>query len=82
MIKDIINEWDPIDLFPYAPADEYENEVHLLEDFVKSKEMSEEILGNEIYKIFEKRFGSDVFKRNKFECSKVANRILEEQSGE
>lgn len=81
MIKDIINEWDPIDLFPYAPTDEYENEVHLLEDFVKSKEMSEEILGNEIHKIFEKRFGADVFKQNKSECSKVANRILEERSG-
>lgn len=80
MIKDIINEWDPIDLFPYAPADEYEEEIYLLEDFVKSEEVSNELLANEIHKIFEKRFGADVFKRNKAECSEVAKRILKQLS--
>jgi len=27
IITEIINEWDPIDLFPFAPQDEYKKEI-------------------------------------------------------
>lgn len=35
-ITDIINNWNPIELFPYAPSDEYEGEIKILESFIKN----------------------------------------------
>ena len=29
-VKRVIDEWDPLHLFPHAPLDEYEYEVHLI----------------------------------------------------
>lgn len=29
-VKKVIDEWDPLHLFPSAPLDEYEHEVHLI----------------------------------------------------
>ncbi len=29
-VKKVIDEWDPLHLFPCAPLDEYEHEVHLI----------------------------------------------------
>ena len=29
-VKKVIDEWDPLHLFPCAPLDEYEQEVHLI----------------------------------------------------
>lgn len=76
MIKTIINEWDPIDLFPYAPEDEYEEEIRLLDDFIRVNDPNTEMLTNEIHRVFQKRFGADVFKLNKSECNDIAEKIL------
>lgn len=27
IVKEIIDKWDPIDLLPFAPSDEYEAEI-------------------------------------------------------
>jgi hypothetical protein len=77
MICDTINEWDPIDLFPYAPSDEYEEEIELLEDFLqRHTNASVDVLAEEIYKIFVQRFGNDVFNKNMAECRLIATKIL------
>jgi len=76
MISDIINKWDPIGLFPYAPSDEYEEEIKLLEDFIKNNRVTESDLAEKIYRIFVKRFGDDVFKKEINECSLIAVEII------
>ena len=76
MISNIINKWDPIDLFPYAPSDEYEEEIKLLEDFIKNNRVTESALAEEIYRVFLKRFGDDVFKKDINECSLIAVKII------
>lgn len=36
LVKKIIDEWDPINLFPYAPEDEYEEEVKQIEECTRN----------------------------------------------
>ena len=36
-IADIINEWDPIDLFPMAPRDEYVKEIERIKCIISNK---------------------------------------------
>lgn len=76
-ITKIINEWDPIDLFPMAPEDEYVREIELLNKIIHGNtEISVEDLVVEIHQLFTKRFGSDVYLREQKECLKVADEIL------
>lgn len=76
-IRFIINEWDPLEIFPYAPADEYNLEiVEILEFLEKSKDISVTSLGNQIYIIFLKTLGKDVFNKSIKECIEVAQKIL------
>ena len=76
-IKFVINEWDPIEVFPYAPNDEYNLEIiEILEFLKKNENVSADFLGNKIYDIFLKTLGGDVFKKSLRECIEVARRIL------
>ena len=76
-ITKIINEWDPIDLFPMAPEDEYVREIESLNKIVyDNTEISVDDLAVEIHELFTKRFGSDVYLREQIECLKVADEIL------
>ena len=76
-IRFIINEWDPLGIFPYVPADEYNLEiVEILEFLEKSKDISVTSLGNQIYIIFLKTLGKDVFNKSIKECIEVAQKIL------
>lgn len=34
-IDDIIKEWDPYSLYPYAPQDEYNYEIKQIKSFIK-----------------------------------------------
>jgi len=75
IISKIINEWDPIDLFPCAPKDEYDDEIDLISKlFDESTNL--EYLANGIRKIFVEQFGNDVFTRSFSECVDIAKRIL------
>lgn len=77
-VKQVINKWDPIDLFPMAPEDEYIKEIEIIENIIrKNKQISQEELAFEIHRIFSNRFGSDVFTRKNDECVKIACKILE-----
>lgn len=76
-ITKIINEWDPINLFPMTPEDEYVREIESLNKIVHDNtEISVDDLAVEIHQLFTKRFGSDVYLRELKECLKVADEIL------
>lgn len=74
-VTEIINNWDPIKLFPYSPKDEYEIEINLIVNL--SKEIrNTEILANKIIDIFTRRFGEDVFLKSYEECLEIAKKIV------
>lgn len=74
-VAKIINEWDPIDLFPYSPKDEYQVEIDLVSKSIDGS-TDIEYLTNSISAIFTKRFGDDVFTRGYNECMDIARKIL------
>lgn len=74
IIKSIINDWDPIDIFPLFPEDEYDREIDMVFNAI-NKLHTKEDLGEEIYRIFKEQLGSG-FLREKEECIEIANKIL------
>jgi hypothetical protein len=36
-IKEVINKWDPIELFPHAPKNEYDKESAAIYEFIKER---------------------------------------------
>ncbi|BCN29446.1 DUF1871 family protein [Anaeromicropila herbilytica] len=76
-IAQIVNKWDPIDLFPMAPKDEYSREIQLIKNIIKDNiQITEEELALEICQVFSKRFGSDVFTYKIEDCLQIADLIL------
>ncbi len=73
-IEAIVNQWDPIGLFPGAPKDEYEVEIDSITRLV-DRSPNVEHLAEGIKKIFTHQFGDDVFTRNYSECFDVAKKI-------
>lgn len=76
-IKKIIDEWDPIDLLPFAPQDEYDSETKKIYDTIKDNaHVSHQHLSKTVYNVFKESFGEDVFLKTAEECMIVANKIL------
>jgi hypothetical protein len=71
IVKDVIDEWDPIELLSFCPPDEYKMEIESVTTNIL-KETSEDDLARKIHSIFTKSFGSDVFTKDIDECRKVA----------
>ncbi len=57
LIRDIINEWDPICLFPMAPENEYEDEIKQIYNLLNGEDLSIERIEEGIERIFIKSFG-------------------------
>ena len=77
-LQQIINEWDPIGLFPIVPKDEYVEEIRKIEEYIKSMpDFMEEQLADKINEIFVTLFGNDVYKENVGTCIFVAKKIIE-----
>ncbi|WP_026892176.1 DUF1871 family protein [Lacrimispora aerotolerans] len=74
-VAKIINDWDPIDLFPYSPKDEYEMEIDLISKLLDESTDLEHI-ANCISTVFTSRFGDDVFTKKYNECFNIAKKIL------
>ncbi|MBS7576945.1 MULTISPECIES: DUF1871 family protein [unclassified Enterococcus] len=76
-IEKIINAWDPVDLFPMAPKDEYKSEINKIINLYKmNKNISIDELAKEISIIFKTSFGEElIFKNNERE---VAQQIIEQ----
>ncbi|PRA03861.1 MULTISPECIES: DUF1871 family protein [Paenibacillus] len=77
LVKKIIDEWDPLDLFPYAPEDEYEEEIKKIEEYIRNASLDKDTLAKEIYTMFRRRFGSDIFTESLESCITIANKILD-----
>lgn len=76
-ITNIINTWDPIELFNCGvPTDEYKIEVKKIQEYCLYKETTVQGLAEQIYMVFSKSFGEDVFLKTLEECKKIANLIL------
>lgn len=77
-IEKIINEWDPVDLFPMAPKDEYKKEISDIVDICeKNVDISEIKLSKLIKMIFENSFGKElIFKSNELEIAKKIISII------
>lgn len=71
----IINEWDPIGLFPGAPLDEYYDEIQQILLFLDTNKTVEE-LSKRIKDIFENSFNSTVFDKSENECNEIAKKIM------
>ena len=74
-IARIINEWDPIGLFPYAPVDEYHSEIAEIKHLLSISKTPEE-LANGIYAIFCGSFGKNIFDKSKEECLSIALKLI------
>jgi len=75
IITEIINEWDPIDLFPFAPQDEYKKEIDNIIKLINGTKDIDDI-SNGIYTIFSESFGDDVLKKNLNDCISIAALII------
>lgn len=72
-IKQVIDEWDPIELLDFAPDDEYVEECQqILENYCNDTDK----LGETIFNIFKNNF-EDSFTKNKENCIDIANAIKE-----
>ncbi|AGF55477.1 hypothetical protein B0P06_000427 [Clostridium saccharoperbutylacetonicum] len=77
IIMTIINDWDPIGLFPMAPTDEYISEIEKIQEVLKSNNyMTIGQLAFEINNIFLKTFGDEVYTKSLNECKKIAAEII------
>jgi len=76
-VTEIINEWDPLELLPFAPKDEYSFEVNELLSFLESKNShSTNFLGKKIYEVFLEALGENVFTCTIEDCNKIATKII------
>lgn len=79
-IKEVIDNWDPIDLLSmHCPSDEYDNESQLIYQKISSYNLiSINILSKVIYEIFFNNFGDELFTNSIDDCERIANLILQE----
>lgn len=75
IVKENIDEWDPIDLFTCAPDDEYDIEIKMIVDNMYDG-ITYDLLAKVIYNVFLKMFGADVFKFKVDDCKVIAIRII------
>ena len=74
-INAIVDEWDPIGLFPFAPKDEYLDESQEIYNAYKSG-MDAKELAYIIHQVFLKSFGTNTFTKSIGDCKKIANEIV------
>ncbi len=76
IIKDAIDNWDPIELLSFCPDDEYDREIN---DLVRLYNNCDTVdtLTDKINDVFLKWFGDDVYTEDKEKCSDVARYIIE-----
>ena len=75
IVKEVIDNWDPISLLSHAPKDEYHSEIKEIEELLKTTADCAE-LATGIYDIFLKSFGNVSFQKTHSDCVQVANKLL------
>lgn len=71
-IEKIINDWDPYSLFPFAPNDEYKDEINKINTYVKTNQ-SLDGFTNYLEQIFDVDI---IFEEEKKDFLKIARKIL------
>ena len=74
-VREIIDQWDPIDLLSIAPGDEYHSEIEEVEELLWVTRDCETIADG-IFTVFLTAFGEDVFRKTRQDCIEIAKRIL------
>ncbi|GAB6086710.1 DUF1871 family protein [Alkaliphilus crotonatoxidans] len=76
IITEIINDWDPIGVLPYAPIDEYEVEISEILSYIDSESIIDTSnLAHKIRKIFLSRIDSKSIVFDYRKCYEVAKKI-------
>ena len=79
-VRDAINEWDPLGVFPFAPDDEYDHEIQQICAELKCSPVKD---ANELFGIisgvFSSALGNDFLDDKKDILYEKANRILKSQ---
>ena len=76
-LREIINDWDPIGVFPMAPDDEYEAEIKKIYEYVSDNtNIGKKELATYISNTFIELFGIDSFTASDIDCLSVAEQIL------
>lgn len=76
-VRDIINDWDPIGLFPMAPDDEYEDVIRQIYKYISDNaDIGKKELATYISNTFIDLFGIDSFTASDIDCLYVAEQIL------
>lgn len=73
-IKPIIDNWDPIDLLPYSPNDEYDDEICQIANRIYGKSADE--IAQIIFNVFSISFDYGSFQKSLDECRTIALKIL------
>ncbi len=72
-IEKIINDWDPYSVFPFAPKDEYKDEISKIKNYTKRNQSLDDLT-----KYLGQIFDVDIiFEEEKKEFSKIAKKILD-----
>ncbi|MDP4097659.1 YugE family protein [Paenibacillus sp. P96] len=77
-IIQIINEWNPVDIYPLL-EDEYSSESQKVFEAMDFTNTVDE-LADEVFNIFEKSFGKE-FEKSIDECKFIAERIVKLKQG-
>lgn len=71
-IEKIINDWDPYLLLPFAPKDEYKDEISKINTYVKTNQSIDRLT-----KYLEQIFDNEIFfEKEKKDFLKIARKIL------
>ncbi len=73
-LSKIINNWDPLCLFPFAPQDEYQHEIDEIQNHYHESIDTVE-LSYIIFNVFTRAFG-DTFSQAVVDCKTIASEIL------
>ena len=72
-IKPVIDEWDPYDLMPVCPEDEYDIETKAIADALDGKDVSAFEIAAVVSRVFGESFAKEDFPI--YGCISVANKI-------
>lgn len=77
-LEKIINDWDPAELFPMAPKDEYKKEISdILSICENNSDISEVELSKLIKIVLENSFGKEmIFKNDELEIAKKIKKLI------
>lgn len=77
-VKSIIDAWDPINILPIAPNDEYHSEIKEIQYLISMTNNVSEIAKG-IFKVFVEAFGEQIFNKSEDECKQIAELLLSQK---